>query len=68
MNATKPRPGAKLLTIQHAVEEYGLPETALWRLIHVGELASVRLPGSRRTYLRRAELEGKLAAWTEPTV
>ena len=48
---------AKLLTLQTASTIYGPPYTSLRDLVVNGYLASVRLPGSRRIWVRRDDLE-----------
>jgi hypothetical protein len=66
MKATTPRPGARLLSLQQAEVEYGLPYAQLLDLVKRGELASVQPPNVRRIYLMRADLERKLELWKRP--
>ena len=53
----KSRPGARLIGIAQAEQEYGLPYGTLYALIKRGELPSVQLPGVRRLYIDRRDLE-----------
>jgi hypothetical protein len=57
------RPGAKLISVKAAAEEYGLPAALLYELIKRGELPAVQPPNVRRVYIVRADLERKLASW-----
>jgi len=52
-----PLPTAVLLTISQAALLSGVPATSLRDLIHRGHLPVVVLPGSRRLWLRRSDLE-----------
>lgn len=63
MRATTPRPGARLLPLQQAEREYGLPYAQLLDLVKRGELVAVQLPNVRRIYVVRADLERKLEMW-----
>ena len=63
MRATTSRPGAKLLSIQQAESEYGLPAALIRDLVHRGDLAAVQPPFIRRIFILRADLERKLDAW-----
>jgi hypothetical protein len=63
MKATSPRAGARLLSIQQAEAEYGLPYSQLLNLARRGEVAAVQPPKVRRIYLVRADLERKLERW-----
>ena len=56
------RPGAKLISVKAAAEEYGLPAALLYDLIKRGELPAVQPPNIRRIYIVRAGLEQKLAS------
>ena len=62
MRATAVRPNAKLLTIAHAAQEYGLPARLLRELIVRGDLA-IQPPNIRRVFVLRADLERKLEVW-----
>ena len=57
------RPGAKLISVKAAAEEYGLPAALLYDLIKRGELTAVQPPNVRRVYIVRADLEQKLGSW-----
>jgi hypothetical protein len=57
------RPGAKLISVKAAAEEYGLPAALLYDLIKRGELPAVQPPNIRRVYIVRADLEQKLGNW-----
>jgi hypothetical protein len=57
------RPGAKLISVKAASEEYGLPAALLYELIKRGELTGVQPPNVRRIYIVRADLEQKLGSW-----
>jgi hypothetical protein len=57
------RPGAKLISVKAAAEEYGLPAALLYELIKRGELTAVQPPNVRRIYIVRADLEQRLANW-----
>ena len=63
MRATTSRPGAKLLSIQQAEREYGLPAALIRDLVARGDLAAVRPPNIRRVFLVRADLERKIEVW-----
>ena len=57
------RPGAKLISVKAAAEEYGLPAALLYDLIKRGELTAVQPPNVRRVYIVRSDLEQKLGSW-----
>ena len=61
------RPGAKLIPVKAAAEEYGLPAALLYDLIRRGELTAVQPPNVRRVYIVRADLEQKLESWRVST-
>jgi hypothetical protein len=63
MRATTIRPGAKLISVKAAEQEYGLPAALLRELIKRGELTAVQPPNVRRIYILRADLEQKLGNW-----
>ena len=46
-----------LLTLQQAASESGVPYTSLRKLVIDGHLARVQLGDSRRTWIKRADLE-----------
>jgi excisionase family DNA binding protein len=56
----KPRPNARLISLVQAAEEIGLPYGTLYALIKRGDLPSVQLPGVRRIYLDRRDVERAL--------
>ena len=58
-------PTQKLLTRQQAAREWGVPARSLYDLIVRGDLPVVRLPGSRRLWLRRQDLEQLVASSLE---
>jgi len=58
-------PTPKLLTLLIAAVEYGIPATSLRDSIHRGYLPCVRLPDSRRIWIRRADLEQLIEHSTE---
>jgi hypothetical protein len=64
MRAMRPKPGAKLISVRQAEEEYGLPASLLRDLAHRGEVEAVVPPGVRRVFLRRDSLERAISAWT----
>ena len=60
--APRPSPGrvpvsSRLLTLQRASAESGIPTTTLRDLHFRGHLPIVRLPGCRRGWVRREDLE-----------
>lgn len=59
----KPRPAARLIGLKQAEEEFGLPYATLYQLVKRGDLPSVQLPGVRRVYLDRCDLERALETW-----
>jgi hypothetical protein len=63
MRSTTFRPGAKLISVKAAEQEYGLPAAMLRDLIRRGELHAIQPPSVRRVYIVRADLEQKLESW-----
>jgi hypothetical protein len=63
MRTTMLRPGARLISVKAAEQEYGLPAAMLRDLIRRGELTAVQPPNVRRVYIVRADLEQKLGSW-----
>jgi excisionase family DNA binding protein len=57
MRQASSRPNARLISIDQAADEYGIAPGSLRRLIAARELASVELPGIRRVFLRREDLD-----------
>jgi excisionase family DNA binding protein len=55
-----------LLTLQQAAAETGVPYTSVRKLVLDGHLARVQLGDSKRTWVKRADLERLIAASTEP--
>lgn len=51
------RPGQILLTLQQVEAEFGLPASTTRDLVSRGHLPAVRLPSSRRVWVRRADLD-----------
>jgi excisionase family DNA binding protein len=66
VRATSERPGARLLTIHQAANEYGITPGSLRALIASRKLPSVELPGVRRVLIPRAVLEELIEASTRP--
>ena len=64
MNLSKPRPGAKLLSVKAITEEYGLPRNFLYERIASGDIPHVRLPGSTRVLVKRSDVEALIESWT----
>lgn len=54
--ARPPRPQQALLTLSQGRYETGIPENTLRDLIARGHLPAVRLPDSRRIWVRRVDL------------
>jgi excisionase family DNA binding protein len=54
-----------LLTLQQAAIETGVPYTSVRKLVLEGHLARVQLGDSRRTWVKRADLERLIATSTE---
>jgi excisionase family DNA binding protein len=55
-----------LLTLQQAAAETGVPYTSVRKLVLDGHLPRVQLGDSRRTWVKRSDLERFIAASTEP--
>lgn len=47
-----------LLTIAEATELLKISKTTIYEMVKDGRLPSVRLPGVRRVFVRRSDLEG----------
>lgn len=54
-----------LLTLQQAAAETGVPYTSVRKLVLEGHLPRVQLGDSKRTWVKRADLEHLIAASTE---
>lgn len=54
-----------LLTLQQAATESGVPYTSLRKLVIDGHLARVQLGDSKRTWIKRADLERLIDHSTE---
>jgi excisionase family DNA binding protein len=54
-----------LLTLQQAAAETGVPYTSVRKLVIDGHLARVQLGDSKRTWVKRADLERLIAESTE---
>lgn len=63
----KPAPSRPVLvTLQQAAAETGVPYTSIRKLVIDGHLARVQLGDSRRTWIKRVDLERLIATSTEP--
>ena len=51
------RPQQALVNLQQVASVYGLPPSSVRDLVAIGALPAVRLPGSRRIWLRRVDLD-----------
>ena len=56
-------PSSRLLTVQEAAAELGLPYTTTRDLILRGVLPRVEIPSLRRLYVDRREFERRLEIW-----
>jgi excisionase family DNA binding protein len=56
-----------LLTLQQASAETGVPYTSVRKLVLDGHLPRVQLGDSKRTWVKRADLERLIAVSTEST-
>ncbi len=54
-----------LMTLQQAAAETGVPYTSVRQLVIDGHLPRVRLGDSKRTWVKRVDLERLIAASTE---
>jgi len=54
-----------LLTLQQASAETGVPYSSVRRLVLDGHLARVQLGDSKRTWIKRTDLERLIASSTE---
>jgi excisionase family DNA binding protein len=54
-----------LLTLQQAAAETGVPYTSVRKLVLDGHLARVQLGDSKRTWIKRTDLERLIAVSTE---
>jgi hypothetical protein len=57
MSRPSPKRKAMLMTLQHGEAESGIPYTSILDLIHRGHLPCVRLPDSRRIWIKWEDLE-----------
>jgi len=57
-----------LVTLQQAAAETGVPYSSVRKLVLDGHLARVQLGESKRTWVKRADLERLIATSTEPAV
>jgi hypothetical protein len=63
---TKSRPdAARLITLQQGSAEFGPPYNSLRDLTIRGVLPCVKFPGSRRIWIKRADLEALIVSSTE---
>ncbi len=60
--ATPAASGQALLTLAQVRAVYGLPPSSVRDLLTLGALPAVRLPGSRRIWLRRVDLDALIAS------
>ena len=66
MNPTTIHPHAQLLSIAQAAQESGIPTGTLRKLIAEGELSAVRIPGVRRVFINRRQLQTRIdKTWVE---
>lgn len=63
MRAMNPTPNARLLSVQQVSTEIGIPLDSLDKLISRGHLPVVELPGIRRRFVDRSDLEACLESW-----
>jgi hypothetical protein len=61
MAGTKNPKESILITLQQGAQESGVPYTSLRKLTLDGHLARVQLGNSRRTWIRRVDLERLIA-------
>lgn len=68
--STTARPSVRLLPIETAAAQLGIPRSTLYRLVAQREIAATRLlTGKRsRVYIRECELEVFLVRHTQPSV
>jgi excisionase family DNA binding protein len=59
-----PKP-SKLLGLREIEEEFGLPYHTTYELIAKGVIPSIRVPGLRRIFVKRLDLERAIESWTE---
>ena len=71
MDASKPsqksKSPARLLGLREIEAEYGIPYGLLYDLVHRPKngLRTVRVPGVRRIFVDREDLEAAIASWKE---
>lgn len=65
MNEKKKADGPVLETLQQSASRTGVPYTSMRKLVIEGHLESVRLGESRRTWVKRADVDHLIAAGTE---
>jgi len=59
----EPRLEPRLFSIQKAVQYTGWPYTTLRRAALAGKLKCVRIPGSKRLWFEKRELDRVIRAW-----
>ncbi len=64
MRPARSRPGARLISLRDAENEYGIPKDTLRKLIERGELRAIEPPGVRRVFLVREDVEAAIESWT----
>jgi hypothetical protein len=57
--------GGRLLSTPAAESHSGLPASLLRRLVVAGKLRVVCIPGSKRFWFRREDLDAAIEEWTE---
>lgn len=63
VETTTPTVEPRLLSIQQAVQYTGWPYTTLRRAALGGKLRFVRIPGSKRLWFEKRELDRAIRAW-----
>jgi hypothetical protein len=63
MRPMKVRPGARLISVQQASEEIGIPIDTLDKLIARGTLRVVEIPHVRRRFFDRRDLDDAIESW-----
>lgn len=53
----------RLVGLREIESEYGVPYSTLYELVKRGALRSVQLPGVRRIYIDRRDLEAAIQSW-----
>jgi excisionase family DNA binding protein len=61
--STHVKPRKRLIGLREIEAEYGVPYGTLYDLVKRGILRSVQLPGVRRIYIDRSDLEDAIQSW-----